>query len=398
MPEKLMDLVRLALPLSAQKRSFIAGLDRYLDRKDIAEIRSLVKQKKADVVIESPKLSPIIGESVSYPLIKCQGSDSRIMPYILRLNDTIADKAYQAAFTRFCGHAKDSVYRLVAPNIVGMETVKKAVALQLFATADEPLHILLLGDPGTGKTDILRSAADLSSISSLGLGSGTTGVGLTVTVKGDEVQKGLLPLADGGLCAIDELNLMEDKDRASLYNAMEKGFITYDKGGNHFRFDARIKVIATANPTGDRFTAWSLETLKKQLPFDSALLTRFHLVFLIRKPDMKDFMQISQKIVKDEKTVKNPADYEFVKRYAARAAGQKVDIPAELEKRIVDFVAGLKRDEHRYLVEVSPRLVIGIVRLAKACARIRLSSTVDADDIKAVEEIVTYGLTFDRYK
>jgi replicative DNA helicase Mcm len=398
MADRFMDLVRLALPLSTQKRAFLATLKTYLEPRDVSEVRSLLKQKLADIVIESPKLSAAIGESVSYPLIKPLSKDVKILAYLEKLNDRVLNQAYETGLQRFSKHAADSCYQFIAPNIVGMEIVKKAIALQLFATYTEPVHVLLLGDPGTGKTDMLRSAADLHPIASFGLGSGTTGVGLTVTVKGDDVQKGLLPLADKGLCAIDELNLMDEKDRASLYNAMEKGFITYDKGGNHIRFDARIKVIATANPTGDRFTAWSLSSLKKQLPFDSALLTRFHLVFLIHKPNMQDFVQISEKIVKNERSTKNPSDMEFMQRYVSRASALEVKIPPALEKTIVDFVASLKRDEHRYLVEISPRLVIGIVRLAKASARMRLSVAVEEQDIRNVEQIVIEGLCIDKHK
>jgi len=295
MPKTLSDLFRLAMPLPKAKQNLLMMLENHLEPGDRAEVKKLIKQKKADIALKKLEASPQVAGAREYPTITT--SDKESVEYIGKINQIIEDSIFVKAFSEFSANAHDMIPKLIALNIVGMEEVKKATAVQLFARFDEPVHILLLGDPSTGKTDILRSASRLHPISSFGLGSGTTGVGLTVTVKGQEVTKGLLPMADRGLCAIDELNLMEDKDRAALYNAMEKGFLTYDKAGKHYKFDARVKIIATANPKGDKFVGWTLETLKKQLPFDTALLSRFHLVFLIRKPDIEKFVEISRKII-----------------------------------------------------------------------------------------------------
>ena len=73
-------------------------------------------------------------------------------------------------------------------------------------------------------------------------------------VKGKEVTKGLLPQADQGIAAIDELNLLKSADMGNLYNSMEKGFVRYDKGSNHIQLESRVRVLATANPKGDKFT------------------------------------------------------------------------------------------------------------------------------------------------
>jgi DNA replicative helicase MCM subunit Mcm2 (Cdc46/Mcm family) len=138
-----------------------------------------------------------------------------------------------------------------------MEYVKKAVSLQLFAS--EPVHILLLGDPGTGKTEILRSVEELHPISVFGLGSGTSGAGLSISMSGGKPVLGLLPKAHKGICCIDELNLMKSEDMASLYSSMEKGFITYDKGSHHIKEKAEARILATANPVGDKFKGTELE-------------------------------------------------------------------------------------------------------------------------------------------
>ena len=392
MARKLIDLFRLAMPLPEEKRKLIAALAEHIDSADVKEIAGLVKQKKADIAAGRMNVSPQLLSAAEYPEIVPKADDKQISEYAKKINSIVLGRVRERSYRQFSEKAAETIPRFIGMNIVGLEEIKKAASLQLFSPATEPVHMLLLGDPGTGKTDILRSAAALHPVSSFGLGSGTTGVGLTVTVKGEQVSKGLLPMADKGLCAIDELNLMEDKDRASLYNAMEKGFITYDKGGKHYKFDARVSVIATANPKGDRFVGWTLETLKRQLPFDSALLTRFHLVFLVRKPDVKQFVEISRRIVRSQKSEAEGGDESFIKGYVAHCQKLDVEIPPSFEHDIVDFVGEIKKNERRYLIEVSPRLVLGFIRLAKASARMRMSRQVNSQDIANVKAVVEHGL------
>jgi len=396
MPKKILDLLRSVLPLNSIQKDMAADLEEHVSQTDLKEIIYLVKQKKAELSIQSLSISPQLAADRNYIQIKPISKDEKIIVYINSINDKIKNDIITDSYQKFSKNASKVISKFIAMNIVGMETVKKAVAVQLFATPDEPVHVLLLGDPGTGKTDILRSATDLAPISSFGLGSGTSSVGLTVTMKGDQVQKGLLPMADKGMCAIDELNLMQEKDRASLYNAMEKGFITYDKGGKHHKFDSKIKVIATANPKGDRFAGWTVDTIRDQLPFDAALLSRFHLVFLIRKPDIKQFIEISKKIVSGDKKSHLSGDQTFISDYVKFASNIDVVIPKEHEDEIVDFMALVKENEKRYLVEVGPRLVLGFTRLAKASARMNLRDKVDSDDIKLVKDIIMHGLRIDR--
>ncbi len=396
MAKRLIDLFRMAVPLKEEKKRLLWKLSDYIGTGEARDVISLVKQKKADIEMSGLNVSPQLLAEREFPVINLKTDDKRTAEYVEKINTAISGKIKEKAFLEFSKNASDIIPKFIAMNIVGLEEVKRAVAIQLFAASIEPVHILLLGDPGTGKTDILRSAAKLNPVSSLGLGSGTTGVGLTVTVKGEEVSKGLLPMADKGICAIDELNLMQEKDRGSLYNAMEKGFISYDKGGKHYKFDARVKVIATANPKGDRFVGWTLETLKKQLPFDAALLSRFHLVFLIRKPDVEQFVEISKKILKNDRKKVLSGDEQFIKDYIQYAEKTAVEIPSELEKEIVDIIAEIKKNERRYLIEISPRLVIGFVRMARASARMRLSQKVTTEDISTVKDIVMHGLRLDR--
>jgi replicative DNA helicase Mcm len=381
------NLLLRARPLVGKEKQLVSQIEEMLPYKDAKDVAKYKKQFKIE--FSEAKLGTTIAMNPSFAQIVAK--DTSMKEFAEETNKKIREAIMQKQFEAFSKEAYAMLPTIIAPNIMGMEDVKIAAAIQLFAT--EPVHMLLLGDPGTGKTDILRGMSQLAPISAFGLGSGTSGVGLVATIKGKEIHKGLLPMADGGLCAIDELNLMKDENRAGLYNAMEKGFVTYSKGGTHARFDARVNVIATANPRGDKFIGDDLKGLKKQLPFDSALMTRFHLMFIVRKPDMQQFSEISRKIVRNEKKTVAQADIDFVRQYVDRASKIKVSFPKELEDDVVAFAEKLKSNEKRYLSEISPRIVVGLMNLAKAAARMELRDKVTQQDLERVEKLVENSLS-----
>ncbi|MBN1544940.1 ATP-binding protein [Candidatus Woesearchaeota archaeon] len=386
----LIDVMRRMRKLSSEEEKSLDSLDWYVSEKQKRLVRGLLKEKKVAIETESFSLGGLI-DRLSIPKLVAKKKSEEADGLIEDINTAIDEKTKKTLFTEFSKAIHDKCSQIIAPNIVGFETVKKAVALQLLSP--ERIHILLLGDPGTGKTQILSSATELAPISSMGLGSGTSGVGLAVTVKGNEVMKGLLPMADKGLCAIDELNLMKEESRASLYNAMEKGFVSYDKGGHSYKFDARVSVLATANPKGDKFTGTTVSELKKQLPFDAALLTRFHLTFLVKKHDIDEFKKITKALLQKCKHELSSKEQEFLKSYIRHAHSLgDINLPKKFEQEIVDFIADIKENEKKYLVEISPRMVVGFTRLAKASARSELRGEVAEKDVALVKHIVKESL------
>jgi replicative DNA helicase Mcm len=384
------DVIRRMRKLSGEEEQSLDALEWCVTEKQKKVLIGLLKEKKIAIEQESFSVGGLV-ESVTLPKITVKKDTPETKEIVEQLSAAIDERTRKTLFEEFAKAVHEKCSNIIAPNIVGFEMVKKAVALQLFSP--EHIHILLLGDPGTGKTQILNAATELAPISSMGLGSGTSGVGLAVTVKGNEVVKGLLPMADNGLCAIDELNLMKEESRASLYNAMEKGFVSYDKGGHSFKFDARISVLATANPKGDKFTGKTVSELKKQLPFDAALLTRFHLTFLVRKHDIEEFKKITRALLQKTKTNLTEKEKRFLKDYVMHAHSLgEVAIPKKFEQEIVDFIADIKEKEEKYLVEISPRMAVGFIRLAKASARMELRREVSEKDVKLVKQIVTESL------
>ncbi|MBC8500637.1 MAG: ATP-binding protein [Nanoarchaeota archaeon] len=385
-----MSFLKLLLPLSIKKRKDLEQLREYLEHSDFKKVKKILKLGKIGVAYSSLKVSEKLIEDKQFPIINLGIEEEGLTNITNVWNDIIEQKVREKKYEEFSLVAEQRIKEFLAPHIVGLDEVKEAAILQLFST--DKVHVLLLGDPSTGKTDILRAIDDIAPISSYGLGSGTSAAGLTATFKGDQLIKGLLTMADEGICCVDELNLMRPRDRGALLNAMEKGFITYDKGSKHIKLDARISLLATANPKGDQFVGRTPDTWMKQIPFDPALLSRFHLVFFVRRPGTKEFVDIAKKIVSEREKNLEINDSLFLRDYVEFSQFVDVAFDEKLKKQIVDFSAKLKKDEKNFLVEISPRLILGIMRLAKASARMELRRVVEQKDLNKVFKLYEKSL------
>jgi DNA replicative helicase MCM subunit Mcm2 (Cdc46/Mcm family) len=378
MKKSISDLLKTIIPLKKEKKEKLNQISNYFTKEEIKDLSYLLKLKKIE--INNIKISTNEKDSDLKQLIKIYNNKIKNIQTEKKIN-TIEEKTENKL---------KEIINLIAPNIYGHELIKKATALQLFA---QKTHILILGDPGTGKTDILRSICNITPKSIFGLGSGTSGAGLSVTISGKEITPGILPQANEGICAIDELNLLKKEDSAALYNAMEKGFITYDKKNQHLKFDAHIRILATANPKGDKFKG-TFNDFKKQIPFDSALLSRFGLIFIVLKPSTKEFLKIAQKIMQHKKTTKEEEDYTYIKKYIEKKRKIKVTISKEYELKILNFIEHLKEDEDKFITEISPRLVKTIIDLTKASAKLNNRKTIIQNDLDTVFEIIKYSLFY----
>jgi len=151
-------------------------------------------------------------------------------------------------------------------------------------------------------------------------------------------------------------------------------------------------VSPAANPKGDKFTGSSPSSLRKQLPFEPALLSRFHLVFFIKKPDARAFAKISKSLVSSKAKRATKQDREFIRKWVSGVREREAEFPESLKENIGALAEDLKKNEKSYLVEISPRTILGVMRLAKASAKLSRRKRVGEEDLLKAEEILFASL------
>ncbi|XP_071561554.1 DNA helicase MCM8-like [Temnothorax nylanderi] len=178
----------------------------------------------------------------------------------------------------------------LCPNIYGHEIVKAGLVLSLFggnpkhAQLRDDIHILLVGDPGLGKSQLLQACARISAKGVYVCGNSSTSSGLTVTLTKEPgsndfaLEPGALVLADQGCCCIDEFDKMCSQHQA-LLESMEQQSITVAKSGIICSLPARISILAAANPIGGQYD--KSKTITENLHISQPILSRFDLIFLL---------------------------------------------------------------------------------------------------------------------
>jgi DNA replication licensing factor MCM2 len=184
----------------------------------------------------------------------------------------------------------------IAPSIYGHECCKMALAMSLFGAVPKnvddkhrirgDVNVLLLGDPGTAKSQLLKYAEQTAPRAVYSAGKGASAVGLTASVHKDPITRewtlegGALVLADRGLCLIDEFDKMNEQDRTSIHEAMEQQTISISKAGIVTSLQARCAVIAAANPIGGRYD--SSHSLSENFELTDPILQRFDILCVLQ--------------------------------------------------------------------------------------------------------------------
>ncbi|CDK40312.1 DNA replication helicase protein MCM @ intein-containing [Halorubrum sp. DM2] len=333
---------------------------------------------------------------------------------------------------------RDDIYEAmvasIAPAIYGYEEEKLAMILQLFSGVTKhlpdgsrirgDLHMLLIGDPGTGKSQMISYIRHIAPRSVYTSGKGSSSAGLTAAAVRDDfgdgqqwtLEAGALVLADKGIAAVDELDKMRSEDRSAMHQALEQQRISVNKAGINATLKARCSLLGAANPKYGRFDQY--EPIGEQIDLEPALISRFDLIFTVTDdPDPEHDSRLAKHIIntnyagelntqREELTtseftseqvaevteeVAPEIEAELLRKYIAHAKRTCYPTMTEEAKELIEeFYVDLrsKGSGEDDPVPVTARKLEAMVRLAEASARVRLSDTVEREDADRATDIV----------
>mmetsp|Transcript_3137 Transcript_3137/g.4179 ORF Transcript_3137/g.4179 Transcript_3137/m.4179 type:complete len:791 (-) Transcript_3137:377-2749(-) len=351
----------------------------------------------------------------------------------------------------------------LSPSIHGHDMIKTALILQLLSGVEKNLdngthlrgdvNILLVGDPSTAKSQLLRSVMNIAPLAISTTGKGSSGVGLTAAVTSDpdtrerRLEAGAMVLADRGVVCIDEFDKMSEMDRVAIHEAMEQQTVTISKAGIHASLNARCSVLAAANPVYGNYD--KSRRIVENIGLPDSLLSRFDLLFVVLDqldPDLD--RRIAGHVIKghgyrstvgrsgydsdeDEEddemealndgqprsiwqrsrydntigtsqssSTSSPSNsndvlqHDFLRKYLYFAKTKiKPTLTEEARECIAIRYAEMRSRQDERTLPITARSLETVIRLASAHAKVRLSPLVEAEpDVKVAMEILGFAL------
>ncbi|KAL6122411.1 hypothetical protein NUSPORA_00541 [Nucleospora cyclopteri] len=302
-------------------------------------------------------------------------------------------------------------FKAIAPTIYGHSQIKKALALQMVggnevvmengAKIRGDINILLIGDPSTAKSQLLRYMINFLPHSIATTGKGSSGVGLTAAVvvdkeSGDKrLEAGAMVLADRGLVCIDEFDKMDQNDRVAIHEVMEQQTVTIAKAGIHTTLNARCSVLAAANPVMGTYC--ELMTPQENVKMPESLMTRFDLVFItLDNKGVENDERISEHVLKNHRNVYNDEEEEEIisqetlRSFITYAKTIRPKLSREAASVICKSYTILRESKNSkcLVTNITPRLLETLIRLSAAHAKLRLSEEVSVEDAEEVIKMV----------
>ncbi len=308
----------------------------------------------------------------------------------------------------------EKLRELIAPSIFGYEEIKESLVLQLFGGIRKQrsdntfsrgdIHVLLVGDPGVGKSVLLQFISKNAPKGRYIAGKAATAAGLTATVVKDEflrgwsLEAGALVLANKGILCIDEIEKMDPQDRSAAHEALEQQQVSISKATIQATLRCQTTVLAAANPKFGRFDPY--RTIAEQIDIPPTLLNRFDLIFPLRDLPQKGLDEAIASHVLQEHSRKDRKPYEsdFLKKYIAYAKQHvKPFLTEAAVKEIKQFYVDLRNSvavssDIIKPIPISARQLEALIRIAEASASVRLSNRVTKEDARRAIKLMHYCL------
>lgn len=324
------------------------------------------------------------------------------------------------------GDPYELVQQSIAPRHQGDEKIKLAIAMQLFGgwektspdgkTDRGDSHVLLLGDPGCGKSSLLRAVESISPRATYASGKGATAAGMTAAAVRDDfgdsgewtLEAGALVLADGGIACVDEIDKVKDDALSSMHGALEAQKVEVSKAGINATLGAKTALLAAGNPKDGRFTDY--DSIPEQIDLGAPMMSRFDLMFMVSdNPDRERDAEVVEQMIEsrqaagkhelgedltedEARRVKPAIPHDVLRAYIACAKQEVFPLikNEEVKQKLGEYYVNFRNanTDKDSPVPITFRKVEALQRLAEASARIRLSNEVEMQDVKRAISLV----------
>ncbi|KAG9234687.1 MCM2/3/5 family-domain-containing protein [Amylocarpus encephaloides] len=392
------------VPVGELPRHVLISTDRYLTNRVVPGSRCTVMGIFSIYQNKQSKGSSNSAVAIRTPYLRAVGIHSDV-DHTAKGNAVFSEEEEQEFLEMSRRPDLYSVFaRCIAPSIYGNENIKKAIACLLLGGSKKILpdgmklrgdiNVLLLGDPGTAKSQLLKFVEKVAPIAIYTSGKGSSAAGLTASVQRDHTTRefylegGAMVLADGGVVCIDEFDKMRDEDRVAIHEAMEQQTISIAKAGITTILNSRTSVLAAANPIFGRYD--DLKTPGENIDFQTTILSRFDMIFIVKDDHNRNRDETIAKHVIGihkggygvEEQAESEIPVEKMKRYISYCRSRMAPrLSPEAGEKLSSHFVSIRKQVHateleanaRSSIPITVRQLEAIIRITESLAKLSLS-------------------------